>query len=465
MGISNIIATVMALALSAAQPAAGNLVIGKVGKLVIEEPASRLSITHLPTYPITNSSQVPRPTDSQRSTPQTKTPDALPAAESLLQKQQYDLAEAQLQTLSKNQPGNPQAWFDLGFAESHLGKTADAITAYKKAVELSPKWFEANLNLGLALAKAGNFPEAATALRAATALKPSAGGQQALSNAWFSLAQVLEESAPKEALAAYQKAAELNPADAEAVLGAGKMMENQGDLPGAEKQYLAAVQMGSNGGVERLISLYLRQQRLPDAETWLRKYLAANPRNAAGQAQLARILVAEGKTQDAIAALEAVNSTSPDPAVSRELASLYLEGKQYDAAARLLQDLVQKNPADGQLHCNLGSALVHQHKYPEAEAEFLQGLKINPRQDDAYWELAYAAQQNKHYELAIHALDARAQRLPETATTYWIRAVSYDSLGAFKPAAQNYKLFLAADAGKLPDEEFKARHRLKAIEH
>jgi tetratricopeptide (TPR) repeat protein len=409
--------------------------------------------------PLTRFPQIPRPT------PQKESADQLPQAEANLQSQHYDLAETQLQALTKSQAKNPQVWFDLGFAESHMGKNAEAIAAYKKAVELSPKWFEANLNLGLALAKAGSLPEAATALRAATELKPTTGGQQALSNAWFSLAQVLEESTPKESLAAYQKAAELNPTNADALVGAGKLMEAQGDLAAAEKQYLTAAQMGNNSGLEQLLKLYLKQKRFADAESWLQKYLAANPNNAGAQVQLGRILAAEGKTQDAISTLEAANKNAPNPDVSRELAALYLEAKQYDSAAPLLQDLVQKNPADGQLHCDRGSVLLHQHKYPEAEAELLQGLKINPKQDDSYWELAYAAQQNKHYELALRALDARAQKLPETATTYWLRAVSYDSLGAFKPAAQNYKLFLAADGGKSPDEEFKARHRLKAIEH
>jgi tetratricopeptide (TPR) repeat protein len=396
---------------------------------------------------------------------QSNSVDLLQQAESLLEKQRYAEAEPQLQALSNSQPRNPQVWFDLGFAESHLGKNTDAVTAYKRAAELSPQWFEAYLNLGLALARGGNLTDAATMLRAATGLKPTSGGQKALGNAWFSLAQVLEKNAAKEALAAYQRAAELNPGDAEARLGAGKLMESQGDAADAEKQYLMAAQMGGPGAVEQLIGLYITQKRFAEAESWLRKYLDANPQNAAAQLQLGRTLAAEGKTQEAITLLEAANSASPSAALGRELASLYLEGKRYDAAARVLQELVQKNPSDGQFHCNLGSALLHQHKYPEAEVELLEGLKLNPRQDDAYWELAYAAQQNKHYELAIRVLDARAQRLPETAGTYWIRAVSYDGLGAFKPAAQNYKLFLAADAGKSPDDEFKARHRLKAIEH
>lgn len=401
----------------------------------------------------------------QRGRPRAQASDELQQAESLMQNQKFAEAEAQLQSLTAAHSDNPQAWFDLGFTESHLGKSSDAAAAYKKSVELNPTWFEANLNLGLALAKAGDNGGAAAALRAATGLKPVTNPVGQVSNAWLSLAQVLEEIDANEALADYQKALEINPSNVEAAVGAGKLLEARGNMAEAEKEYLVAADLGDSGGMGRLIGVYIKQKNLPRAESWLRKYLAANPQNSAAQVQLGRILAAEGKTQEAIAALSSANNSATDPAISRELASLYLENKQYDAAAKILQDLLQKDPKNAELHANFGSALLHQLKYAEAESELIQGLNLNPKLDDAYWELAFAAQQNKHYELAIRVLDARARRLPESASTYWIRAVSYDSLGAFKPAAENYKLFLAADAGKLPDEEFKARHRLKAIEH
>src|SRR5258708_602414 len=127
----------------------------------------------------TRPAERPRP----KAEPQALAADALQEAESLLQKQQYAQAEEKLQGLIAAQAANPQAWFDLGFAESHLGKTADSISAYKKAAELSPKWFEANLNLGLALAQAGNFTSASSALKIAVTLKPTTGGQKALNQA------------------------------------------------------------------------------------------------------------------------------------------------------------------------------------------------------------------------------------------------------------------------------------------
>jgi tetratricopeptide (TPR) repeat protein len=389
--------------------------------------------------------------------------DALKDAESLLQKQQYSQAEEKLQALIATQSENPQVWFDLGFAQSHQGKSTEAIAAYKKATQLDPKWFEAQQNLGLALAKSGDLPAAASALKLAVTLKPIVGGQQALAAAWLSLAQVTEENQPQESLAAYQKAAELDPTNSEAQLGIARMAERSGNTSAAEQQYLKLAAAGNNDSVERLISLYLKQKRFADAESWLHKYIYANPQNTAAQLQLGKLLAAEGNTQEAIATLEPIYKTSPDPKLARDLASLYLETKQYPAAADLLRPLIAQSPNDAQLHLDYGSALMHQLKYAEAQTVLLKAVQLNSNLVEAYSDLAYAAEQNKNYELTIRVLDARAKLQPETPATYFLRATAYDNLRMYKPAAANYKLFLGVAGGKFPDQEFQARHRLKAI--
>ena len=422
-------------------------------------PALLLACTAVLTAAQVHSVPRPRPTPSAED----RAADDLKDAEDLLQKQQYQQAEEKLQALVSKQNDNPQAWFDLGFAQARLGQTADSITAYRKAAGLSPKWFEAQQNLGLALAKSGDLPGAAATLKIAVTLKPTAGGQQALSRAWLSLAQVTEESQPQEALAAYQKSLELDPANSEAQLGVAKLTQRAGNSAAAEQEYLKLAESGDKESVGRLISLYIQQKRYADAETWLRKYMAANPSNMAAQVQLGKLLAAEGKTQDAIAALEPAYNSAPDPTLARELAALYLDAKQYDGAARLLQGLAAQNPADAQLHLDYGQALVHLHKYPDAQTELLKALQQNSSLIDGYFDLAYSAQQNKNYELVIRVLDARAKLQPETPGTYFLRATAYDSLRMYKPAAENYKHFLAVAAGKFPDQEFQARHRLKAI--
>jgi tetratricopeptide (TPR) repeat protein len=404
---------------------------------------------------------------SHKSRPQATTDDragdALKNAESLLQKQQYSQAEEKLLIIITQQAQNPQAWFDLGFVQSHQSKTTDAIASYKKAAQLDPKWFEAQQNLGLALAKSGDLAAAASALKIAVTLKPIVGGQQALASAWLSLAQVTEEGQPQEALAAYQKAAELDHANSEAQFGAARMAERSGNAATAEQQYLKLAAAGNNDSIERLISLYLKQKRFADAESWLHKYIAANPQSTPAQLQLGKLLAAQGKTQEAIATLEPLYKISPDPKLARDLASLYLETKQYSAAADLLRPLIVQSPNDAQLHFDYGTALMHQLKYPEAQAVLLKAVQLNPNLIEAYSDLAYAAEQNKNYELTIRVLDARAKLQPETPATYFLRATAYDNLRMYKPAAANYKLFLGVAAGKFPDQEFQARHRLKAI--
>lgn len=407
----------------------------------------------------------PRPLQKARPQPavEERAADDLKTAESLLEKQQYAEAEEKLQALVRSQSQNPQAWFDLGFAQSHLSKNSDAVASYRKAAMLDAKWFEAQQNLGLALAKSGDLAGAATALQTAVTLKPTVGGQQALAGAWLSLAQVLEPGRPQESLAAYQKVVELAPASSEAHLGSARMMEASGNIAAAEQQYVKLAEAGNSESVERLIGLYLKQKRYADAETWLRKYMAANPQSAAAQLQMGKLLAAEGKSKEAIAALEPAYKASPDPALARELASLYLEAKQYDAARPLLEKLLEQTPGDAQLHFDYGSALLHQLKYPEAQAELLKAVQLKPALVEAYFDLGYAAQQNRNYELTIRVLDARAKLQPETPATYFLRATAYDSLKMYKPAAENYKLFLAVAGGKFPDQEFQARHRLKAI--
>lgn len=417
------------------------------------------------------SQKAPRPPGHSAAT---RHADALAEAESLLQNQQYAEAEQKLTTLVNDVTGNgkaenPQAWFDLGFAQSHLNNASQAAASYRKAVGLSPKWFEANLNLGVALAKSNDLAAAAPVLQHAVTLKPTTGGDKALSKAWQSLGQVLESSDAKSAAAAYDKAAELDPSQASLTLDAGRLLQSANDVSGAEEHFKKSAEAGDAQGMVMLINLLSQQKRYSEAEGWLTKYVAKNPQDSRARLQLGKFLASQGKLQDAIAVLQNANQQAgaqPDssPEIDRELAELYLQTKQYTQAEPLFRRLSQQNATNADLHYGLGVAVLHQLKYAEAEGEFIQTIKLKPDYGEAYGYLADAARENKHYELAIRALDARAKLLPEDARAYFIRATCYDSLHMLKPAAENYKKFLAMAAGKFPDQEFQARHRLKAIQ-
>jgi Flp pilus assembly protein TadD len=394
-------------------------------------------------------------------------PVELTQAENAIQKQNYAAAEPLLHKATESDPKNYVAWFDLGFVENELGKVDESIAAYRKSVAAKPDVFESNLNLGLQLAKT-NQPDAEHFLRAATQLKPTSHAVEGEFRAWLSLGHVLEKSQPDEALAAYQHAATLQPADAEPHLSAGQLLEQENKFADAEKEYKQALALDAKSAdaLTGLANIYMRGHRFAEAEDYLRKLNAAQPDSAAAEIQLGRVLVAEGKNDEAIPHMEAgIKLTPGDVSAQRDLAELYVSAGKNEQAESVYRALLAAAPNDAQLHCSLGETLLRQTKSPEAKAEFLVALKLKPDLGEAYVDLAFAASENKEYELVIRALDARAKlHLPELPITYFLRASAYDHLHDLKQAAANYHLFLNTANGKYPDQEWQAKHRLITIE-
>ena len=387
-------------------------------------------------------------------------------AETAIEKKDYAKAEELLKQAIAQDAKDYRAWFDLAFVQNATGRSAEAIASYRKSVEAKPQVFESNLNLGLTLARAGD-PEAEKYLRAATQLKPTAKPEEGLERAWLSLAHVLEAKDPKQALEAYQHAAQLQPKDPEPHLAAAILADKTGDEAAAEKEFQAAAQRDpkSDEAVAGLAQVYSKSRRLPQAEAALRQYLALRPDSVSGHLQLARVLAAQNKAGEAVAEYEAVLKLSPkDADAQREVGELYMGAKEYAKAEAYYRPLLQQNPGDGKLHYALGSALMEQRKLTEAQAEFLQAVKYQPDFGPAFEKLAVVADANKDYMLTLRALNARAKYLPENAYTYFLRATAFDNLKDFKQAAENYHQFLAASNGKYPEQEWQAKHRLIAIE-
>jgi len=393
-------------------------------------------------------------------------PAELTKAEAAIEKQDYAAAEPLLRKLLDREPTSYVAWFDLGFVENALGKVDGSIVAYRKSVAARPDVFEANLNLGLQLAKTGQ-PDAERFLRAATHLKPTSHAAEGEYRAWLSLAEVMEKSRPEEALADYQHAAALQPKEAEPHLSAGLLLEGENKYALAEQEYKQALVLDSRStdAVMGLANIYMRGRRFPEAEEYLRKLLASQPDSAPVHIQLGRVLAAEGKTDGAIAELQTGFKLAPgDDGAQRDLAEVYVAAGKNDLAEAAYRALLTAHPNEAELYRRLGQSLLRQKKFPEAEQEFASAVKLKPDLGEAYGDLAFAAGENKEYALVIRALDARAKFLKEIPITYFLRASAYDHLRDFKNAAADYHLFLNTANGQYPDQEWQAKHRLIAIE-
>jgi Flp pilus assembly protein TadD len=388
-------------------------------------------------------------------------------AETAMQNNDFAAAEAALQKVVAAKPEDYRAWFDLGYVYNATQRTPQAIEAYHKAVSAKPDVFESNLNLGLLLAKQGQNDEAAKYLKAATQLKPSTAPEEGLSRAWQALGRVEGASDPQLALVAYGEAAKLTPKDAEPHLAAGALLARQNDLAAAAGEYRTAIDLdpASDEALTGLVNVSIGQKNYSDAETALRKKLAANPQDAAAHTQLARVLEAEGKSDEAAQELQSVShANSDDPQAALQLGSIYLKAGKNAEAEQQFRIAVQKSPKDANAHYALGALLMHEKKFEESQRELLVAVNLKPDLGEAYGNLAIVAAANKNYELALRALDARAKYLPEIPGTYFLRATTFDNLKDIPHAVQYYQRFLAVDDGKFPDQEWQARHRLIAID-
>jgi Flp pilus assembly protein TadD len=394
-------------------------------------------------------------------------PAEIAQAEEAIQKNKFAAAEALLNQALKRDPKNYQAWFDLGFVLNRLGRTEDSIHAYRQSVAAKPDVFESNLNLGLMLARS-HSPESERFLRAATNLKPTDHVEEGQARAWLSLGRLLENDKPENALAAYQKAATLMPKDPEPHIFAGLLRERQKDFSGAENEYkqVLALDPRSTEAVIGLSNLYMKSHRISEAEPLLRQLASERADDAGIHLQLGRVLAAQGKKDDAIAEIQTALKQSPnDTEAQRDLADLYASTGKNNLAEAAYRPLVTANPNDAELHRGLGQALLRQKKFPEAQQELLAAVRLKRDSPDAYVDLAFAASENKNYELTVRALNRRAVLNSEMpAVCLFLRAAAYDHLGDYKRAAVDYHLFLDSAKGKYPDQEWQARHRLIAIE-
>lgn len=394
-------------------------------------------------------------------------PDAakLTEAENDLAKQDYAGAEPILKQVVASHPLNYAAWYDLGFLYHATGRRDNSITAYRKSVEAKPDVFESNLNLGLALADSGNS-EAEQYLRAATKLRPASDPEHARVRAWMGLGTLLQSSKPEEALEAFHQAEAADPKDAEPHLVVGSMLEKQHPAD-AEKEYQQALAIDPNSSDANtaLANLYTRERRFSDAAPLLRKLISLHPNDASAHLQLGRMLAIAGKNDEAAAELETGLRLDPsDSKAQRDLADLYIDMGKYDQSQRMYESLVASYPSDADLHYGFGRALLKAKKFAEAERELLKTVQLKPDLGTAYGDLAVAADENNDYALAIKAVDTRAKYLPDTPMSFFMRATAYDHLRDPKNAAAYYHRFLEVAAGKYPQQEWQAQHRLIAIE-
>ncbi len=171
------------------------------------------------------------------------------------------LAEEQATEILRAVGDHPRALHVLAMARIRQGDDQAAVGVLGPLARDCPRWAQAHADLGAALARLGRTDEAVAALRHATTLQPG------LPDAWLALADALRAN---------------------------------GDADGADAACLQHVRHAAKEPRLLAIGKALFENRLPEAEAWLRERLARAPTDVASLRMLAEVAARLGRDDEAL---------------------------------------------------------------------------------------------------------------------------------------------------------------------
>ena len=373
-----------------------------------------------------------------------------------IEEQRFADAVPLMEKAAADNPKDHTAQYYLGYALGMLRRDPESIAAYRKALELKPDLGPARVNLGLILIRNGQPSEAVPVLEEAVKQDP----KQYVAS--LALAEaLLAAGATEKAAAQFGHAVELNPKSAAAEAGWGRALAKLGKLDDAAPHYRNAASLDESHreALLELASLYEQNKRTKEAID-LYKQFADNP---IARERLGELMLESGDAAGAIPHLEAAASTSPTAANRYALAMAYITQKEYAKAEALFTEALKNEPSNTSLRMNYARVLREQKKYAPAAREFFAVAQASPNSADAWSDLAGMLILLEQDEQALAALDKVRGLGAEKPAHHYFRAIVLDRNKAFEPALDSYQKFLASSEGKNPDEEFKARQRVRIL--
>ncbi len=333
-----------------------------------------------------------------------------------------------------------RAQWGLARAYRILGDHDKAATAAKATQKLSPNHAGARVAVSGLLIDEGQFDEAYQLLQAPAGLAPVNGATLKVARADKSLSLTLiariEEHRGRLGAARemYEKGIELDTSNAEAALGAARLVLLEGAYQDAYARFQTVlgseIRPGSEmdvtgkpkvvveaklGGAEALLAM----DKAEDARKLLADLKTPEPVNA--NVELWQGMVAEGlgKTQAAVKHFR--NAIALEPKSFRAymaLAQHYRSTKRPGEAVGVLVEAQQNVEITAQVRRLLGWAELDRNRLDEAIKQFVQALEMEPRDSAAQFGLAIAYRRKgmlveAHAELEkVQALDAKFPGLP-----------------------------------------------------
>lgn len=372
-----------------------------------------------------------------------------------LEQQEYSQAADLFRKAVAQDPKNFATHFHLGLALSLLNQDAEAISEYKKVLELDASVYEAQLNVGILLLRQKQLAEALGPLRTAADKKPKEFRPN------YYLGEALLALGDPEAANAFKAALDADPKSASATVGLARAFAKSGRLSEAAPLYHKAVELdpGFQDLLLELADLHEKAKQPDEALTIYQKF----PQLPGVQERMGSLLLEKGSPEQAVPILEQAVKSAPTSANKFALATAYIRIKQGEKAVPLLTSAANSEPKNWQLLMTLGRLLRDMKQYPNAANIFFRASQLQPQTKESWSELGGMLFLSENYPQALAAFDKLIELGSPSTGAYYFRAITLDHMHQYKLALPAYEKFLALSENKNPEEEFKSRQRIKVI--
>jgi tetratricopeptide (TPR) repeat protein len=183
-----------------------------------------------------------------------------------------------------------------------------------------------------------------------------------------------------------------------------------------------------------LTRLYRLRNDHDQAEAVLRGILKDDPENEPAIEQLTQLLLDEGKSGEAVALLEGMNSRSPSAALLDLLGDAYTQTKDLPKAEQAYRKAVELDPSELSHQRGLGQTLMAEEKFSDALAVYQKLADLMPDDADIYLRIAQIYREMHQLDRAEESLLKARQYAPGSLEVMYNEAMLYQAQGRYDDA-------------------------------
>jgi predicted Zn-dependent protease len=308
---------------------------------------------------------------------------ALAHAARLLEKSP-ELAAEQAAEILKAAPNHPVATLLLGVARRVGGDAKAALQVLEPLAALHPQWALAHYELARAYGEAERSAEAMSALRRALALKPE------MADAWRALGDQLTIAGDTAgADAAYAQGIKASTKDPRLLSAAAALCEN--NIPQAETLLRAHLKKYPTdvAALRMLAEVAARLGRYEDAGTLLTRCLELAPSFTAARHHRAIVLHRQNKQAAALREVSELLEKDPrNPVYNNLKAAILARIGELQDSIEIYAGILAEHPAQPKIWLSYGHALKTSGRENDCIAAYNKGIELLPSLGEAYWSLA-----------------------------------------------------------------------------